>query len=181
MTINSRNTDYYRILQVHPEAHPNVLRAAYIQLSKLYHPDVAKDIDSEERMKQLNIAHEVLKNPESRKKYDANYSIRRNELLVHGVPETITRFSAHRRKGLFTDKIVIYWEEPISDFPIVKYDLQGNNVYTDYKWIVLENDNNSAVIDKVITYAKYTFRIRAINSVGAGKWTIFKEGDRFVW
>ena len=181
MKSNAYNTDYYKILQVHPEAHPNVLRAAYIQLSKLYHPDVAKDNDSEERMKQLNIAYEVLKNPESRKKYDASYGIMHNELLTHGAPELITSFSAKRKKGLFTDKIIIGWEAPISDFPIVKYDLQGNNVYTDYKWITLENDNNSAAIDKVITYAKYTFRIRAVNRVGAGKWSTFKEGDRFVW
>ena len=181
MPTHIHKEDYYKTLQVQPDAHPNVIRAAYIQLSKLYHPDVTKDKNSEEKMKQLNIAYEILKDPVSRKKYDFNYGNRYNESSTIGVPDIITYFNARRKKGIFTDKIIVTWEAPLSDFPILKYDLQSNNLYTDYKWITLETDDTSATIDKVIIYTKHTFRIRAINRSGAGQWATFKEGDKFVW
>ena len=41
--------DHYKVLQVQHDAHPNVIRAAYIQLSRLYHPDVSKDNNTEEK------------------------------------------------------------------------------------------------------------------------------------
>ena len=35
----SSSRDHYEILQVHPNAGPEVIRAAYRQLARMYHPD----------------------------------------------------------------------------------------------------------------------------------------------
>lgn len=61
--------DYYRVLQVHHEAAPEVIEAAYRRLSKLNHPDTNKSSFSAERMKQINLAFEILGDEEKRQKY----------------------------------------------------------------------------------------------------------------
>ena len=62
--------DYYEILQVHEKAEPEVIQAAYKRLAIKYHPDVNKSLDSEERMKMINIAYATLKEVSKRAEYD---------------------------------------------------------------------------------------------------------------
>ena len=64
--------DYYEIIGVPRSASQEDIHRAYRKLAMKYHPDVAKDKAlAEEKFKELNEAHEVLKDPENRKKYDA--------------------------------------------------------------------------------------------------------------
>ena len=65
--------DYYLILQVHPSAEPEVIEATYNRLDRKYHPDVNKDPKATERMKNINEAHQILGNPEKRKRYHITY------------------------------------------------------------------------------------------------------------
>jgi len=60
----------YEILQVDPRAEPEVLEAAYRRLARKYHPDVSRTSDSVERMKELNAAYQVLRDPAKRADYD---------------------------------------------------------------------------------------------------------------
>ena len=57
--------DYYKILQVHYDASPEVIRGAYKNLSKSYHPDSGR-ADSD-HMALLNEAYAILSNAASRK------------------------------------------------------------------------------------------------------------------
>ncbi len=63
--------DYYKILGVSREANADEIKAAYRKLARKYHPDVSKEPDAETRFKEVNEAHEVLKDPEKRAHYDA--------------------------------------------------------------------------------------------------------------
>jgi hypothetical protein len=69
--------DYYAVLQVQPGADREVIDAAYRQLMKKHHPDVAGD-DPERisehlaRARALNEAYAVLRDPEQRQRYDMN-------------------------------------------------------------------------------------------------------------
>ena len=65
--------DYYEILQVHPSAEPEIIKAAYRKLARKYHPDVNRDPATEEQMKKVNKAYEVLSNPEKRKLYHSEW------------------------------------------------------------------------------------------------------------
>ncbi len=65
-----RYEDYYRILQVHYLAGPEVIESAYKRLAKKYHPDISRNKSSEETMKKINQAYEVISDPERRKQYD---------------------------------------------------------------------------------------------------------------
>jgi curved DNA-binding protein CbpA len=60
--------DFYKILQVDPEAHPDVIRAAYRVLARAYHPDIQGG--SAEMMVALNNAWAVISDERKRAEYD---------------------------------------------------------------------------------------------------------------
>jgi curved DNA-binding protein CbpA len=64
--------DPYRILNVHPEADPDVIAAAYRVLARKLHPDTAEGEDAsvERRMAELNWAWTLLRDPERRRAHD---------------------------------------------------------------------------------------------------------------
>ena len=73
--------DYYKILGVSKEASAVELKKRYRELAIMYHPDKysnlspndAKYQEFETKMKEINEAYTVLKNPSSRERYDADY------------------------------------------------------------------------------------------------------------
>jgi len=63
--------DYYKVLGLDRGAKPHDISRAFKRLARKYHPDLNKSPDAEGRFKEVNEAHEVLKNPETRRRYDA--------------------------------------------------------------------------------------------------------------
>ena len=64
--------DYYEILEVSSKARSAVVDAAWRRLSQEYHPDLHPDDPTAlARSKLINEAHDVLKDPEKRRAYDA--------------------------------------------------------------------------------------------------------------
>lgn len=61
---------YYEVLQVHSDAQPEVIQAAYRALVRKYHPDVNSSPDATRRMQEINEAYEILSNQELRESYD---------------------------------------------------------------------------------------------------------------
>lgn len=62
--------DYYAIMGVARDASQDDIKRAYRKLARKFHPDVSKEANAEERFKELQEAHEVLKDPEKRAAYD---------------------------------------------------------------------------------------------------------------
>lgn len=63
--------DYYKILGVERSASTDEIRKAYRRLARKYHPDINPgNRAAEEKFKEISLAHEVLGDPEKRKRYD---------------------------------------------------------------------------------------------------------------
>ncbi len=63
--------DLYAILEVPPQASSIEIKRAYRRKVKKYHPDLNQENSyAERKIREINIAYEVLSNPEERKKYD---------------------------------------------------------------------------------------------------------------
>jgi curved DNA-binding protein CbpA len=65
--------DYYQTLNLNPGASYEEIKKSYRSLVKELHPDRRPaDPESETRIKEINEAYEVLKDPEKRSRYDRN-------------------------------------------------------------------------------------------------------------
>ncbi len=63
--------DYYKVLGLDKKATKNDIKKAYRKLARKYHPDLnPNDTAAQKKFQQVNEAHEVLIDPEKRKKYD---------------------------------------------------------------------------------------------------------------
>jgi curved DNA-binding protein len=63
--------DYYAILGVSKAADADEIKKAFRRLARKYHPDMNPgDRQAEAKFKEVNEAHEVLSDPENRRKYD---------------------------------------------------------------------------------------------------------------
>lgn len=63
--------DYYKILGVERSANADEIRKAYRKLARKYHPDINPgNRAAEEKFKEISLAHDVLGDPDKRKRYD---------------------------------------------------------------------------------------------------------------
>ena len=63
--------DYYEVLGLGKNATDAEIKSAYRKLAKKYHPDLNPgDKAAEEKFKEVNEAHDILSDPEKRKRYD---------------------------------------------------------------------------------------------------------------
>jgi molecular chaperone DnaJ len=69
--MSSLQRDFYKVLQVDPEAEPEVITAAFRTLARRLHPDRDLTGVHEVRMSELNRAYAVLRDRTSRRAYDA--------------------------------------------------------------------------------------------------------------
>ena len=65
-------TDPYKLLQVDPEADPEIIVAAYRRLARRYHPDVSASGEAAAMMVALNRARDILLDPARRAELDRN-------------------------------------------------------------------------------------------------------------
>lgn len=121
--------DYYKILQVDPEASLEVMNGAYRSLVKQFHPDqfhTSRKSVMTQKMQEINEAYQVLSNPSSRAEFDRRY---------HAPIHRARALSGKKAPGLRTQlKSVLLWTsvsylaltfliKPLVSNPLVKLSL----------------------------------------------------------
>lgn len=76
--------DFYEVLQVSRSAEPEVIKAAYWRLVRMYHPDVSMRSDVESRIREINRAYSILGDPVQREEYDREMGIEDDPHLGKG-------------------------------------------------------------------------------------------------
>lgn len=71
--------DLYRILGVSTRAAPSEIKRAYRRIAFNAHPDVG-ELPDLERFREAHEAYEILSNPDRRRSYDVEFSVRRRPL-----------------------------------------------------------------------------------------------------
>ena len=89
--------DYYKILGVKKNATEEEIRARWIKLTKRYHPDRGKPNISDEKIKEINEAYQVLKDESTRFDYD----------FKRGLEKSTPKKREKRRDRFLTKKIFI--------------------------------------------------------------------------
>ena len=73
-----RPRTYYQILMVDPEADQDIIAVVHRRLAQRWHPDVDPSPEARARMLEVNQAWDVLRDPERRRRYDAQLTLRRD-------------------------------------------------------------------------------------------------------
>ena len=75
-TTSNPTPNYYEVLQLQPFANPALVTAAYRILSKLYHPDTAREGANLELFRLLQAAYDTLSDPQRRLEYDSELRLK---------------------------------------------------------------------------------------------------------
>jgi curved DNA-binding protein CbpA len=82
----TRERDYYKVLQVDPQADADVITAVFRTLARRLHPDRDVTGIDEVRMAELNRAYAVLRDADRRRQYDAERTLDLRA-MGPGIPE----------------------------------------------------------------------------------------------
>lgn len=101
--------DYYKTLQIHPEASLDVMNTAYRTLVRQCHPDlyhVSSKHLMNEKMREINEAYEVLSNSARRAEYDRSYQRQANSGLVSPDKQPV---ALHKLFSATNLKKILFW------------------------------------------------------------------------
>ena len=116
--------DYYEVLDVQPDVSPDQLRQAYRQAAMRNHPDRG---GTDEKMKAVNLAFEILTNPQQRADYDRLRACGPS-LATHAEAEWVNRTQDLRQKASEYPK---QWSEFEKWMEAFASDIQATKLYTE--------------------------------------------------
>lgn len=90
--------DYYEILGITKEATQREIRNAYRRLVVLYHPDKNPDPAAQEKIRDINLAYDVLGDEEKRRAYDLRFVTAWTEMIREEPVTPRHRDPRYRRK-----------------------------------------------------------------------------------
>lgn len=81
--------NYYEVLEVSPNASQEIIKIAYKNLAKKYHPDTSNSEISTKKMQEINEAYDILKDLQKRNEYDEYLRSRQSYNVKHKQKSTV--------------------------------------------------------------------------------------------
>ncbi len=106
------DSNYYKTLNVNPNASQAEIKQAYRRLVKLFHPDTNHETADHEQIIQINAAYEVLGDAQSRLNYDQKLGVtsqKRNHARQHRTAAAQQQYQATRKARRDADEQVEEW------------------------------------------------------------------------
>lgn len=95
------NKSYYQVLEVEPSASAEKIKEQYLFLVQAWHPDKFSKAEqkamAEEKVKEINVAYDVLKDPGKRAEYDQKLQLSKNPKPTQQPPRQAQPQPAPRR------------------------------------------------------------------------------------
>jgi molecular chaperone DnaJ len=113
MSRTANKTNYYHTLQVQHQATQTEIKLAYRRLVKKFHPDCNPDLNNHDQISAINIAYEILSNPQSRTSYDQSLGLRSPQVINE------SRVVKKRSQGLDEDIRLDLWLTQVYE-PIIE-------------------------------------------------------------
>ena len=82
----------YQILGVSPDAGIDEIKSTYRKLSVLWHPDVSKAPEAQQRFAEISGAYEVLSDPRKRQELDGQISTGQVENIIEVVERVVDSY-----------------------------------------------------------------------------------------
>ena len=112
--------DLYDLLGVAKDADVEEIKKSYRKLAFQYHPD--KNPNGEEIFKQINVAYEILKDPEKRRKYDfmQKYGMADQDIFskYYGDPEMIMAMELDELLKIFFNQLDDFYKTLIKNLRV---------------------------------------------------------------
>lgn len=116
MTLSTDRHTHYHTLGVNHQAGQSDIKRAYRKLVKQFHPDCNRDLTNHDRIAAINVAYEILSNPQARATYDRTLGIAKPKAPN---AENFANGRAARSTSLDEDRKLELWIKqvyaPISD------------------------------------------------------------------
>lgn len=114
----AQQTNHYKTLRISSNAAHAEVKTAYRGLVKEYHPDCNHHLDNHDAIASINLAYEVLSNPQARARYDRSLGIKHSPNgAPHGagVKRSPTKRETHLNEDQKLDRWFKQVYEPISE------------------------------------------------------------------
>lgn len=92
-----KHSNYYDTLEITPTASQAEIKKAYRRLAKQFHPDSNQETASHDRIAEINIAYEILSDPQQRQSYDRQLEYTTHQRYVRFDPQP-ARSNGDRQK-----------------------------------------------------------------------------------
>lgn len=143
--------NYYEVLEVSPNASQEIIKIAYKNLAKKYHPDTSNEKDAAEKMKKINEAYEVLSNSEKRDEYDKNMDFNteyeytnHKQNSVENINEILSKVARTYPNILDSDDIFYNYSDNIDNTYFVRKCEGYIEIEDDCKIYILYSGTNSS-------------------------------------
>jgi uncharacterized protein YegL len=167
-------TNFYQALGVSQDASGDVIKRAFLQLARQWHPDINPEPSADEEMKALNIAYATLSDPVARARYDKKLKSNSQTLKANQTQGKPMETNNNNNDIMHNNEeiVEIYDNAPESNIPLMKSTPSYMQVG------IFVSDGSGSMGDKI---SPMLTKAGATNKAIREVFTLFKASSKQDW